>query len=80
MCSIISSIFNGLGKTHFNFITSLIVNFVYYGIFFALYKAGKITFTMDTIIMMFGFGMVVNLVITFIEEKVFLRTKIKTTV
>lgn len=80
VCSIISSIFNGLGKTHFNFITSLIVNFVYYGIFFALYKAGKITFTMDTIIMMFGFGMVVNLVITFIEEKVFLRTKIKTTV
>ena len=46
---------------------------VYYGIFFILYLTNTITFTMDVIILMFGFGMVVHLAVSLIEEKLFLR-------
>ena len=51
----------------------MIINLVYYGIFYILYIAGAITFTMDVIILMFGFGMVVHLGVSLIEEKLFLR-------
>ena len=74
-CSIIDNIFVGLGKTHYNAINSLIINVVYYGIFFVLYLTKTITFTMDVIILMFGFGMVLHLVISIIEEKVFLAER-----
>ncbi|MGN1399722.1 MAG: MATE family Na+-driven efflux transporter, partial [Erysipelotrichaceae bacterium] len=57
-CAIIDNIFIGLGKTIYNTINSIIINFVYYGIFFILYLTNAITFTMDIIILMFGFGMV----------------------
>lgn len=77
-CAVIDNIFVGLGKTIYNTINSLIINLVYYGIFYILYATGVITFTMDVIILMFGFGMVVHLVVSFIEEKLFLRkTEIK---
>lgn len=72
-CAIIDNIFVGLGKTYYNAINSLIINIVYYGIFFVLYLTNTITFTMDVIILMFGFGMVVHFAISLIEEKVFLR-------
>lgn len=72
-CAIIDNIFIGLGKTHYNAVNSLIMNFIYYGIFFVLYLCGKITFSMNTIILMFGFGMGTHYIVSFIEEKVFLR-------
>ena len=72
-CAIIDNIFVGLGKTLYNAINSLIINLVYYGIFYILYITGAITFTMDVIILMFGFGMVVHLGVSLIEEKLFLR-------
>lgn len=72
-CAIIDNIFTGLGKTIYNAVNSLIINFVYYGIFFILYLTNAITFTMDTIIIMFGFGMVVHLVVSLILEKVFFK-------
>lgn len=72
-CAIIDNIFVGLGKTIYNAINSLIINLVYYGIFYILYATNAMTFTMDTIILMFGFGMVVHLVVSLIEEKLFLR-------
>ncbi len=72
-CAIIDNIFVGLGKTLYNAINSLIINLVYYGVFYILYLTGAINFTMDVIILMFGFGMVVHLVISLIEEKCFLR-------
>lgn len=72
-CAIIDNIFVGLGKTLYNAINSLIINLVYYGIFYILYVTNAITFTMDVIILMFGFGMVVHLGVSFIEEKLFLR-------
>lgn len=73
-CAIIDNIFIGIGKTIYNAINSLIINLVYYGIFYILYVVGAITFNMDLIIIMFGFGMVVHLGVSLIEEKLFLRT------
>ena len=72
-CAIIDNIFVGLGKTIYNAINSLIINIIYYGIFFILYITGAVTFTMNVIILMFGFGMVVHLIVSLIEEKLFLR-------
>ena len=70
------SIFIGVGKTKYNFINTCIVNFIYYGIWYMLYKTSIITFTMNIIIFMFGFGMVTSLMISIIEEKVFLKKEI----
>lgn len=72
-CAIIDNIFIGLGKTIYNAINSLLINIVYYGIFFILYLTNTITFTMDTIIVMFGLGMVVHFAISLLLEKVFLK-------
>lgn len=72
-CAIIDNIFVGLGKTFYNAINSLVINVVYYGVFFILYLTNAVTFTMDVIILMFGFGMVVHLAVSLIEEKLFLR-------
>lgn len=72
-CAIIDNIFIGLGKTIYNAINSLIINLVYYGIFYILYITNTITFTMTIIILMFGFGMVVHLAVSLIEEKLFLQ-------
>lgn len=70
--AIIDNIFIGLGKTIYNFINSIIVNLVYYGIFYLLYLTKLITFNMNTIILMFGFGMVVHLLVSVVEQKIFL--------
>ena len=67
------NIFVGLGKTKYNFINTVIVNFVYYGVWYLLYKLELISFAMTTIILMFGFGMVVSYVISLVLEKVFLK-------
>lgn len=72
---IIDSMFIGLGKTIYNMITSLVINFIYYGIFYILYLTNSITFTLDLIILMFGLGNVAHWIVSLIEEKVFLRLK-----
>ena len=72
-CAIIDNIFVGLGKTSYNAVNSLIINLGYYGVFYILYRAGVITFTMNTIILMFGFGMAVHYAVSLVEEKVFFR-------
>lgn len=69
------SIFIGIGKTIFSLICSVIINIVYYGIFFIFYKTGALVMSMDVIILMFGFGMVAHLVISLIEEKCFLKPR-----
>lgn len=70
-CAIIDNIFAGLGKTGYNAVNSLIINLGYYGVFYILYRTQTITFTMNTIILMFGFGMVVHYAVSLIEEKIF---------
>ena len=72
-CAIIDNIFTGLGKTGYNAVNSLIINLGYYGIFFVLYLTHAIAFTMDTIIIMFGLGMVVHFAISLLLEKVFYK-------
>lgn len=71
LCIIPDSIFIGKGKTQYNVINSILVNFAYYGIWFILYITNSIQFNMLTIIMMFGFGMVFNLIISVVELKTF---------
>jgi hypothetical protein len=73
LCAVPDSIFIGLGKTKYSLINSLMVNIIYYGIFYLLYINNIVSMSMDTIILMFGFGMVVHLAISWIEELVFLR-------
>lgn len=71
------NIFIGLGKTKYNAINSAIINFIYYGIFYLLYKMELISFTMHTIILMFGFGMVVHVLISWIEQYIFCKYELK---
>lgn len=71
------SIFIGYGKTKYNFINSLIINLIYYGIWFILYKLDLIIFSMDKIIIMFGLGMVIHSLISLIEEKIFFKKEMK---
>ncbi len=71
-CAIVDNIFIGLGKTVYNAINSMIINLIYYGIFFILYLTSAITFNMDIIILMFGFGMVAHLAVSLCEEKILL--------
>lgn len=75
-CIIIDNIFVDLGKTYCNAANSLITNIIYYGTFYILYRTGTVTFTMNMIILMFGFGMVVHYVISILEEKIFLKRKL----
>ncbi len=74
-CTIIDNIFIGLGKTGYNAVNSLIINLGYYGVFYILYRTNAITFDMNTIILMFGFGMVVHYAISLIQEKVIFRKR-----
>lgn len=76
ICAVIDNIFVGLGKTKYNTVNSIIINIGYYGVFYLLYKLHAIVMSMDVIILMFGFGMVVHLVVSLIEEKVFLKKEL----
>ena len=72
-CAIIDNIFIGLGKAVYNMVNSLIINLGYYGAFYILTLTHTIDFSMNTIILMFGFGMVLHLAISLVEEKIFQR-------
>ena len=71
------AIFVGMGKTRYNAINSLICNIVYYGIWFILYHTKIVTMNMNMIIVMFGIGNVVHWVVSFVEEKIFLKKELK---
>ena len=60
---IIQSVLISVGKTNLIFYECLFVNFVYYGIVYGLFLAGVFTASMDFIILMFGVGLVVCLVL-----------------
>ncbi|MCI8631580.1 MAG: hypothetical protein HFG67_04805 [Firmicutes bacterium] len=72
-CAIIDNIFIGLGKTVYIMVNSLIINFGYYGVFYALTLTHVIDFDMNTIILMFGFSMVFHFAISLVEKKIFQR-------
>ena len=58
------NIFIGYGKTIYNLINSIIINFVYYGIVYMLRE--HIHFNMNSIIIMFGLGMIFHALISYI--------------
>lgn len=72
---IIDSLFYGLGKTIYNFVNSLIINLGYYGLFYVLYLTDTITFNMDTIIIMFGLGMVFHWIVSVFMKKNLVRKR-----
>lgn len=72
---IVDSMFIGCGKTIYNMINSVIINFVYYGVFFILYLTHTLTFTLDVIILMFGFGNVAHWIVSLVEEKIFFKKR-----
>ena len=74
-CAIIDNIFIGMGKTIDNAVNSLIINLGYYGIFYVLYLTKAIPFNMNTIILMFGFGMVVHYIVSLVEEKMLFKKR-----
>ena len=71
LCIIPDSIFIATGHSHLNAINSMIINFAYYGIWFILYKNDVISFDITKIILMFGYGMVVHLVVSLIEQYIY---------
>ena len=62
----LAAIFDGIlisvGKTWYLFATSIIINIGYYGIVYSLFLAGWFSASVDFVIMMFGFGMVLHLI------------------
>lgn len=70
--SYIECIFQGLGKTRYCLINSMIINCVYYGAFYILFKAGFVKPSLDLVIYMFGFGMVFSLIIYILLKRIFL--------
>lgn len=68
----------GHGKTHYCFITSVIVNLIYYPIVYGLVMKGVFVPGMLFICMMFGFGMVAHLfcsILCFMVYKGYFRKK-----
>jgi len=67
------SILTGMGKTIYILITSVVVNIGYYGILYLLFLNGVFSETIEFVIFLFGFGMVVHLacimVLYFFEMK-----------
>ena len=60
---IIQAVLISVGKTRYIFYECLFVNFVYYGIVYGLYLAGVFEASLEFIILMFGIGLAVCLVI-----------------
>lgn len=71
--SILDATLYGLGKTNYMFFQSLWVNVGYYGTMFLLYKLGVFTPTLLNICLMFGFGILIDLIPTVILYKKALR-------
>ena len=71
--AVIDNIFIGLGKTEYNAVNSLLINLGYYGVFYILYRMHAIVFTMQTILLMFGFGMVAHFMISMVQLRLFRR-------
>jgi len=64
--NICDSTFYGLGKTDYMLYQSLIVNIIYYGCAFVLYIKGIFIPSLFSISMLFGFGMIMDLVPTLV--------------
>lgn len=71
---VVDSVFLSVGRTEYTFSIALVVNIVYYGIIYIFFISEMVEPTMDFIIMMFGFGMVVHMIFSIL---LFIRYKCK---
>lgn len=62
--NVFDSYFYGMGRTDLMLYQSLVVNCVYYVIAFILYRAGVFVPTLDSIALLFGFGILVDFIAT----------------
>jgi Na+-driven multidrug efflux pump len=61
---VFDNIFLSIGKTVYLFIISIFVNIVYYGALYIMFYANIIQTSMTFIILMFGFGMVIHMILS----------------
>ncbi len=66
IAAMIDAWFVSRGKTIYLFINSVIVNIIYYGIMYVLFKMGTFALNIHFIIHLFGVGMVVHMIISLI--------------
>lgn len=71
--NVVDSIFYGRGRTDLMLYQSLIVNTVFYGAAFILYRMGIFVPTLTGIAVMFGTGMVFDSIITFVMFGFFMK-------
>lgn len=62
--NIMDSTFYGLGKTHYMLYQSLVVNIIVYGVAFVLYLSGVFVPTLTSIALLFGFGILFDMIPT----------------
>lgn len=60
---VFQGVLTSVGRTDYLLLESAFVNIVYYGIMYGLFLAGVFTASMDFVILLFGFGMVVCLLL-----------------
>ncbi len=63
LCVVFQGVMTSIGRTEFILAEAAVVNIVYYGILYGLFLAGFFEATLDFVILLFGFGMVVSLVL-----------------
>ncbi|KAF2072490.1 hypothetical protein CYY_006199 [Polysphondylium violaceum] len=73
--AIMDSTFYGAGKTLYLLIQSICISVIYYGIMFILYKKDIFVPTLHSISLMFGFGILLDFIPTFVLYWRFLKKK-----
>lgn len=63
--NVIDSIFYGIGKTNYMLFQSILVNTLFYGSLFILYTNGLYNPTLELIVLMFGFGIAFDSILTY---------------
>lgn len=63
--NVIDSIFYGIGKTNYMLFQSVIINTLFYGILFILYRFGIYKPTLNLIVLMFAMGIGIDALLTF---------------
>jgi len=71
--NIMDSTFYGLGKTHYMLYQSLVVNVIVYGLAFILYLTGLFIPTLTSIALLFGFGILFDMIPTILLYRYLLK-------
>lgn len=74
--NVFDSILYGFGKIKYILVESIIVNVVYYGLVYVLYMKGVWTLTLNTIVWMFGVGMIFDGIVSYIGYRIFVKKTI----